>query len=174
MIVTITDMILLLAIAGFAFSGFWFGFIRMLGGLLGLVAVAIVSANYFEFIAEKLSFLFGGSEMIGKVIAFVLIFAFVTTVVSGIFWIINKLFNLLSIIPFLKTINRLAGAILGFIEGIALFGIILFFAVRYPLGETITSSLSSSIVVDWLLGVANRVAPLLPDFVDKAQAMIGG
>ncbi len=173
MLITITDMVLLLAIAGFAFTGFWFGLIHMAGSFIGIVIAAVISGKYFEFIAEKLSFLFGGNENLGRVITFILIFVLVTRLVGVVFWLINKLFNLLSIIPFLKTFNRLGGAILGLVEGIVLTSLALFLLVRYPLGQTITNGLANSRVVEYLLDIANKVAPLLPDVVEQAKAVVG-
>jgi membrane protein required for colicin V production len=172
--ITIMDMILVLTIAGFAFTGFWFGLIHMTGSLIGITLAAIVSGQYFEFVAEKLSFLFGGNENLGRVVTFILIFVLVTRLVGVIFWVINKLFHLISIIPGLKTFNRIAGAVLGSIEGIVLVSLSLFMLVRYPLSESFTNMLANSGVVDYLLGVANKVAPLLPDVVEQAKAVIGG
>jgi uncharacterized membrane protein required for colicin V production len=173
MLITMTDMILILAIAGFAFTGFWFGLIHMIGSLVGIVAASIISGKYFEFIAEKLSFLFGGNENLGRVITFIVIFVLVTRLVGAIFWLINKLFDLISIIPFLKTFNRIGGALLGLVEGVVLTSLSLFLLVRYPLGTSVNNALANSRVVDYLLDVANQVAPLLPDVVEQAKAVIG-
>lgn len=166
-------MTLVLVIAGFAFTGFWFGLIHMAGSFIGIVLAAIVSGKYFEFIADKLSFLFGGNDNLGRVITFIVIFVLVTRLVGIVFWLLNKLFNLLSIIPFLKTFNRLGGAILGLVEGIVLTSLALFLLVRYPLGQTITNGLANSRVVGYLLDVANTVAPLLPDVVQQVKAVVG-
>ncbi len=171
--ITITDLILLLAISGFAFTGFWFGLIHMVGSFVSIVVAALVSGKYFDFVAVKLSFLFGGNENLGRVITFILIFLFVTRIVGLVFWLINKLFNIVAILPFVKSINRLGGAVLGLLEGIILTSLSLYLAVRYPLGETVTNALSSSKVVEYLLGVANKAAPLLPEVVQKVQAVIG-
>jgi len=173
MAITLTDMILVLVIAGFAFTGFWFGLVHMVGSLVGIVIAAIVSGKYFEFVAAKLSFLFGGQENLGRVITFILIFVLVTRLVGAIFWLINKMVNLLTIIPFLKTFNRIGGAALGLVEGIILTSLALFLLVRYPLGETFTNALANSSVVGYLLDIAGEVAPLLPDVVEQAKAVIG-
>lgn len=171
--ITITDMILVVLISGFAFTGFWFGLIHMIGSLVGIVVAAVLAGNYFDFIASKLSFLFGGRENLGRVTTFVIIFLLVTRLVGFVFWLINKAFNLIAFLPFLKTANRIGGALLGLVEGIILTALALYLVVRYPLGETITNALSNSMVVDYLLEVANKVAPLLPEVVQKVQSVIG-
>ena len=171
--ITITDLILILTIAGFAFTGFWFGLIHMVGSFVSIVVAALVSGKYFDFVAVKLSFLFGGNENLGRVITFILIFLFVTRIMGLIFWLINKAFNLVAMLPFVKSANRLGGAILGILEGIILTSLALYLAVRYPLGETITNALSTSKVVEYLLDVASTVAPLLPEVVQTVQSVIG-
>lgn len=171
--ITITDLIFILIIAGFGFTGFWFGLIHMVGSFVSIVAAAIIAGRYFDFIADKFSFLFGGRENLGRVITFILIFLVVTRLVGFVFWLINKLFDIIAFLPFLKTANRIGGAILGLIEGVILSSLAVYLLVRYPLGETVTNALSTSQVVDYLLDVANKIAPLLPEVVQKVQAVIG-
>lgn len=146
----------------------------MVGSFVGIVIAAIVSGKYFEFVADKLSFLFGGNDNFGRIVTFILLFLVVTRLIGFVFWAIDKLFNLVAFLPFLKTANRIGGAVLGLIEGVVLTSLTLFLLVRYPLGDTITNALANSVVVEYLLDVANKVAPLLPEVVQKAQAVIGG
>jgi membrane protein required for colicin V production len=169
---TITDAILLLVLFGFAFSGFWFGFIHMLGSFLSIIIASIIAGRYFEFAASKLSFLFGGHDNLGRIVTFIILFLLVTRLVGLVFWIIDRLFKLLTILPFLSTINRLAGAVFGLIEGIVLTSLALFLAVRFPVSDTVTQALSHSYVVDYLLNVANAVAPLLPEVVRQVKSAI--
>lgn len=170
--ITIPDLVLLLVLAGFAFTGFWFGLIHMVGSLVGLVAASIVAGKYFDVVSLKLSFLFGGNDNLGRIIIFILIFLIVTRLVGLVFWLIGRLFKIISILPFIKTANRIGGAIIGLIEGIILVSLVLFLVARYPLGPTITNALSNSVVVDYLLGVATQLAPLLPDVVQAIQSVI--
>ncbi len=172
MLLTITDAVLILIIAGFAFTGFWFGLIHMVGSFVSIVVAAVISGNYFEFVAEKLSFLFGGRDNLGRVVTFILLFLLVTRLVGFVFWLINKLFNLIAVLPFLKTFNRLGGALLGLIEGVVLMSLALFMLARYPLSDTLTNALSQSMVVDYLLDVADQVAPFLPTVVQRAQEVL--
>lgn len=170
---TIVDGVLFLVLFSFAITGFWFGFIHMLGSFLSIVAAAYISGRYFDFVSSKVSFLFGGYENVGKVITFIILFLLVTRLVGFVFWLIDKFFQLLAVLPFLKTINRLGGAVLGLIEGIVLVGLSLYLLVRYPVNEPLTQALADSQAVSYLLNVANKVAPLLPDVVQKAKAFIG-
>ena len=170
--ITFTDLIFILIIFGFAFAGFWFGFIHMVGSFISIVAAAIISGKYFDIVADRLGFLFGGYGNLGRVGAFVLLFLLVTRMVCLVFYLINKLFHLLTVIPFLKTINRIGGAILGLFEGLVLSSLTVYLLVRFPLSNAITGALANSQVVDFLLNLANRFAPLLPDVVQKAQGIV--
>ena len=170
---SITDAVLILILFSFAFTGFWFGFIHMLGSFSSIVIAAIVSGRYFDVVAGKLSFLFGGYENLGKIVTFVLLFLVVTRLVGFVFWLINKFFNLLALLPFLKTINRLGGAIFGFIEGTVLTGLSLYLLIRFPINDTLVQSVADSRVAAYLLNVANTVAPLLPVVVQQAKSLIG-
>ncbi len=171
--ITITDAVLILILFSFAFTGFWFGFIHMLGSFLSIVIAAVISGRYFDVVAAKLSFLFGGYENLGKIITFIILFLLVTRVVGLVFWMINKLFNLLSVIPFLKTINRLGGATFGFVEGVVLSSLSLYLLVRFPINDALIQALADSRVAAYLLAVANKVAPLLPVVVQQAKSLIG-
>lgn len=169
---SLTDIILIVIIAFFGFSGFWFGFIHMLGSFLGILAASVIAGKYFEVIALKLSFLFGGFDSLGKIVTFIIIFILVTRLVGLLFFVINKIFKIVSIIPFLKTINRLVGAVLGIAEGLVLTSLTLYLLVRFPLGNTINMALSNSRVVAYLLALAKNFAPLLPEIVQRATSFI--
>lgn len=171
--ISIMDAVLILILFAFAFTGFWFGFIHMLGSFASIVLAAIISGRYFDFVAQKLSFLFGGYDNLGRIVTFIILFLVVTRLVGFVFWLINKFFNLLAMLPFLKTINRLGGALFGFVEGLVLTSLSLYLIVRYPLNDSLTQAIANSSVVDYLLNVANQVAPLLPEVVQKAKAVVG-
>lgn len=171
--VTLTDVTLVVIIAGFVFSGFWFGMIHMVGSFASILLAAIISGQYFEFVSQKLSFLFGGHDNLGRVVTFVLLFLVVTRLVGFVFWLINKVFHLIAVIPGMKLFNRIGGAVLGGVEGLVLMSLAVFLLARYPLSDSLTNALANSAVVGQLLNLANKIAPLLPDFVQKAQQVIG-
>ncbi|EKE07712.1 MAG: hypothetical protein ACD_18C00002G0007, partial [uncultured bacterium] len=67
-----------------------------------------------------------------------------------------------SIIPFVKTFNRLFGLGLGIIEGILSLGLFVYFIERIPLSEKIMTSLANSIIAPILSDIASIFLPLLP------------
>lgn len=160
---TLVDIILLIILSGFVLFGLWFGLIHTLGALVGTLAGAYVASHYFSPIAEFLGGKFGGSLPIWKIIVFIFIFTIINRLVGLLFYILEKIFKLISIIPFLKTVNRLAGAVLGFAEGVLVLGLTLHVAGVIPVSAGFISRIiEPSVVAKWLIGVARVLLPLLP------------
>lgn len=158
------DIVLLILLGGFILFGFWFGVIHTLGALVGTIAGAYIASHYFSLVAIFIQDKIGGNLPVLKIITFILIFTVVNRLVGLLFYLAEKVFNVLAIIPFLKTINRLAGAVLGFIEGALVIGLILHVAGAIPLSSWFAGRvLEPSSVARYLLGVARVLAPLLPE-----------
>lgn len=156
------DLILLIILFGFVLYGFWFGLIHTLGGLVGVVVASILATRLYEPLGEWVNLIFGGSQNIVRVITFVIVFFLITRLVGFAFYIAERIFKFISIIPFLKSINRLLGAILGFAEGVFLVGGILFVIAVVPLGPRVEQALQYSNVARYLVGTYRVMTPLLP------------
>jgi len=169
---TILDLILILIIFFFIFSGFWFGLIHALGALVGTVAGVLVAGQYFEKLAMIIGPIFGSNNNLARIIAFLIIFIVVNRLVGLVFWLINKIFNIIAIIPFLKTINRLAGAILGFLEGAIVLGVVLIMIGKFPFAGFIIPAVEASSVAKWLISIGKIFAPLLPELVRQARSYL--
>lgn len=156
------DLILLIILGGFILYGFWFGLIHTLGGLVGVIIASIVSTRLYAPVADWAQAIFGGSENIVKVIVFIILFILITRIVGFLFFIVDRIFNFISVLPFLKTINRLAGSVLGFIEGVFLVGGILFVIAVFPVGERVESAIQHSNVARYLVNTYRVIVPLLP------------
>lgn len=170
--VTLTDVILLLILFGFIFFGFWTGLIHALGSLVGSIVGVVVASRMFIPLAEKYSYLFGGNMNLAKIVIFLVIFIIVNRLVGLVFWIIEKIFKVISIIPFLKTINRLGGAVLGFIEGVLAIGMTLYITDRFPLGDAFTKAIQGSIVARKMVAAAAIITPLLPVYLQQIRSII--
>jgi len=110
---TIFDTILLIILAGFVFYGLFFGLIRTLGSLVGIVAGAWLASRLYLSVYEWAENLFFGYDNLGKVVTFIILFVLINRLVGFAFTLLDKAFNIISIVPFLKTINRLAGHLAG-------------------------------------------------------------
>ncbi len=156
------DIILLIILGGFVLYGLWFGLIQTLGGLVGVIVGSLLASRMYIPIAAWITDIFGVGENLSKVIAFIIIFVIIQRLVGFIFYLVDRIFKFISIIPFLKSLNRLAGAVLGFIEGALVIGAILFFVAQYPISETIENSLQESQVANRLVRSYRVLSPLLP------------
>ncbi len=170
---SIFDLSLIVILLGFVLNGLFKGLIRLFGHFVGLIIGAYVASHFYLFFFDWWKNIFNGHEAIGKVITFILLFVLVTWLMDFIFKLIEKLFNLIAIIPGSKYINNVAGAILGFLEGALFLGLIIFVISRYALiGNFFGAQLTTSVVAPFLLKIVNLILPILPDALKALQSLI--
>lgn len=168
----IFDVVLLIILGCFALFGLWFGLIHTLGALVGTIIGALAAGYYYDGWAQYLSAAFGGGLNVWRVIVFLVIFTVVNRLIGLVFYILERIFRIVSIIPFLKSINRLAGGILGFIEGALVIGLTLYFAGHYPLGSWFEAMVSGSKFAPYFLKVASILTPFLPQALKTLQTWL--
>lgn len=166
---TLFDVILLIILLGFILFGIFFGFIHALGSLVGVVAGAWVAGHYYMPFADWLTPFLAGNEMWAKVIAFLIIFTLVNRLVGLIFHIIGKVFNIVSIVPFLKSINRLLGAVLGFFEGVLVIGIAIYIISQFDVSPWLNNLFANSKIAKYFVDTSAIIKPLIPDAVKQMQ-----
>lgn len=164
----IFDIILIIIIAGFVFYGLFFGLIRTLGSLLGAVIGLWLTFIFYLTAYDWIKNIFFGHELSGKIVTFIILFIIINRLIGFIFAILDRTFDLLSVIPFLKTINRLAGAILGFIEGGLVLGLILLYISQSSFSDWLTHSQ----VAPFLIQFTQIVLPLLPGLLNKIKGAV--
>lgn len=162
MYIGILDLILLLILFLFIAFGFVLGLIQTIGALVGLVVGAWLAGLYYLPFAGWIQTLLLGHERLANIIAFMLIFTIVNRLVGLLFYVLNKIFNIISIIPFTKSINRLLGGLLGCLEGSLFIGISLLFISHYSFSQWFSGILSASPLAGWFMSMAGFIAPLLP------------
>ncbi|KPJ84693.1 hypothetical protein AMJ57_05705 [Parcubacteria bacterium SG8_24] len=167
----IVDIILLISLGGFVLAGLWFGVIHMIGTLVGLVVSALVSSRLYEPVAQFLAPFIGDNVNLARVIAFFALFIIINRLVGLIFLLIEKIFKIVAIIPFLKTFNRLLGAVLGLLEGTLVLGLLVHFAAKFPFSEAVTGALQGSSVARALNLIGMLLAPLLPKAVRALKSV---
>jgi len=156
------DVILLIILGGFVLYGLWFGLIHALGGLVGVIVGSIITTRFYIPIAGWAMSVFGGNPNFMRVLTFSILFVVVTRLVGLLFYIFEKIFGFISVIPFMKTINRLAGAILGFIEGVFVVGGIIFIMAFFPIPGPTQTALQTSRVASYLVRTYRVMQPFLP------------
>src|SRR3989339_660303 len=106
---SVVDIVILIILAGFVWKGIRLGLIEAIGGIIGLFVGVFLASIYYEQAAAMLEDLTFGSYALAVIFGFLLIFIIVNRLIAFIFWIIGRIFNIIAIVPFLKTFNRLSG-----------------------------------------------------------------
>lgn len=161
MFFTILDLILLLIVFIFIAYGFMMGLIEAIGSLVGLVLGVWIGGIFYKDIGDWLSN-FLVIKNLSYVVAFVVIYVLVSKLTGLAFYILNKVFKIFTFIPFLKTINRIAGAVLGLVEAVLVLGVVLLFLSQLPFSQWLNVQLAKSVLAPWLMAVAKILTPLLP------------
>jgi membrane protein required for colicin V production len=172
MIFTLVDVILILIFFSFIAWGFFMGLIRSIGAIVGLAAGTWAAGHFFQPIASWLTPVIMGHAITAKIIAFMAVYIVVNRLVVVIFHFIDKGFGLLSIIPFMKSLNRIGGVILGAAEGLLTLGIILYVIAKFaPNSGFVTNSLNSSQIAHYLVMASKFLTALLPDAFNQIKSV---
>ncbi|MFH1193399.1 MAG: CvpA family protein [bacterium] len=165
------DFILLIVLGGFALFGLWFGLIHTAGALVGTALGVFLSSRWYEGVAIWAQSKFAGDLNVWKVITFILLFILINRLIGLLFYILEKMFNIITSLPFLKSIDRLAGAALGLLEGAVVIGGLVFIANRFPFGLE-QKLFAASAFKNFFLGVFNILMPLVPQALKAADGLI--
>ena len=165
------DIILALILVFFFTLGFVYGFIHALGLIAGVVVGLWAANEYFEVVAAWASSTipFIGtfswfSESVVQVISFVVVGVIVFKLVALAFEGIDKLLRMLYVIPFMKSINRLLGAIIGLGEAMLMLSLFFHFIQKVDfLREISMRYTEGSVIAGYLLRVGETIAPILPN-----------
>jgi len=169
----IVDVILIIILAGFVFYGLFFGLIRTIGSLAGFIIGVWLANLTYLLVFGWLRNLFFGFDNAGKILIFMLVFTLINRLVSFAFAILDRTFDFISIIPFLKTINRLAGAAFGLIEGGLVLGLVLSLLLSYPIiGGWLNSVLARSQIMPYLVAFIEIVKPILPEILKRLKSLL--
>lgn len=172
MFITIIDLALLLVVFLFISFGFFLGFISMIGSLLGLIIGAWAASRYSNDLGDWLAKFLLGSDTVANIIAYLLIFGFVNRLISFGFWFINKVYKLVTIIPLTKTLNRVLGGLLGFVEAVIILEIALYVTLQFNFSLWLAEQLATSSIVVWLISISNWFVPFLPEIINRFSNLI--
>lgn len=166
------DIVILIILALFVWKGVKLGLIEAIGGIVGLFLGAFMAGQYYTEVGNMLKGLLFGSTILANVLGFLLVFIVVNRGVALIFWIVDKIFNIIAIIPFLKTFNHLLGGIFGLIEGLIFIGIIVYFLAAMPFTGSLESSVDNSRFAGVLETVGKIADPFLPDSITNFDNLL--
>jgi len=162
------DLILFIILFGFIWFGFWYGLISSLKGIVSLLIGTVFASRLSGSLGNLLFSLFGGNQNLAVIISFILIFILVYFLISLLFKVVDRFFHL----PGLSLINRLFGGFFGLLEGGLFIGLILYFSIKFPLGETWISTLNNSIFAPYLIRFGKILLPLIPRAIKNIQLLM--
>lgn len=168
---TLLDLILILLVLAFALAGLWFGLIHSIGAVIGTVAGVAVAGHYAVPWGAAIKGFCFGNENLARVIVFFAVMVLVNRLIGVVFWVVEKIFKIVAVIPFMKTFEKLLGGLLGFLEGVIVIGGVLYLAARFPINEGFAAALAASKFGLWLVKIFGLFAPLLPDIIKNIKSV---
>ena len=156
---SITDLVLLFTLLVFVGLGAKDGFIHTLGRLIGAIAGFMLAQSW----SSWLSSLLAAFMPIGwaRIIAFTIIFGLIIRLSGWVLTVVDNIFKFLTVLPFLKSVDRLLGALVGFAEAIIVLGGIIYLATTFKPVASLYALLSASGVAKWIGGVFHALLGIL-------------
>lgn len=167
------DILILVTISGFTIYGFARGLIRSAGALAGLLLGVWGAMLFYTILFGWLNDLFLGHDILGKSICFLIIYIIINRLVNYGFSILDSTYDIISIVPFLRTINRVTGALLGFIEGGLAAGLVLYASLQLPLTlDLFAKMIIKSQFAPQLIIFAKIFLPLAADLFGQIRSTV--
>jgi len=168
----IADFIIILFLAAFLVYGWKSGLISVIGRIAGIFIGAFIAGQYYTEVAAYFAKISFGSDMLQNAIGFIVLFGISSQLVGLIFYSLDKVFNAVAIIPGLKSINRLGGAVLGVVEGVLVISVVLYIAYLFPFSSVLDEFIHGSEWAHFFIGLSNIIGPFIPDSLEAVKGFI--
>ena len=154
------DIVIIIVLAVFVFSGLKIGFIRSVLALVGIIVGVILAGRFYIQLAALLSFM---SDSIAKVVAFIIILVVVMIIAGIIAWLLTRVVSSLM----LGWVNHLLGAVFGLVFGAVFCGTILVIWLGF-MGTT--NVITESAIASFLVKYFPLVLAILPSEFDTVRS----
>ncbi|WP_298820092.1 CvpA family protein [Chloroflexus sp.] len=159
---TDADIAVVVVLGLFTILGFYWGIIRQVLAVVGLVVGVMLAGQYGTEVAVWL-----GSFLTDPNLAQALGFIAVLLLVSGTASLIASLLHSLAGLMFLGWIDHLLGALLGLAQGLLAVTAVLIVLVVFPI-DPWSELVRSSLLAGWLLRLGEPLTFLLPELFASA------
>lgn len=166
-----TDIALLVLWFGFVWAGFWYGLIQTLGGVVGVIAGAIIAGRTYAIAGGWLGAA-GDRAGLANWLAFTTIFVVVNRAVAIATGTVGKVLNVAKVVPGVASANRLGGALVGLLEGALVLGLLVNLAQTLNVSASLSAYLEGSRIAGLLGTIGSSLMPLLPEAIRHVQAII--
>lgn len=140
------DTIALIVILYSVVRGYFRGLLREAFNLVGIIAGGLIAVKISPYLALFFQNIFNLSISYSKVIAFILIWILVYTVVFFIGIFLHKLIKLL----FLEWIDKTGGIIFGLVKGFLIVGLVLISLLKIPFLPTFKEEVKRTKIVKYI------------------------
>lgn len=170
------DIVILVILCTFFVMGFTRGLIKQVGSLVGYFVALWAASHYYMPVADYIKKgLSGWQPLLAGPLSIVVGFLG-AYIIAAFLWhllinLVDGVFRLFSIVPFLNMTNRLGGAAIGLVEGVLLLSALAFVVLNFPLSREFSDKLRKSALVPVLEQVSGLVKPLLPSIVQNGQGL---
>ncbi len=163
------DLALIIIIAGFALFGLWFGLVHTLGSLIGTILGVFLAARWYAPFAAWLIGITGWNSNFARVLTFVIAFVLINRLVGLAFFLIDKALALVTRLPFIHSLDKLLGGVFGFLEGVLVIGVALYFINKYPLSPSFMNQIATSKIAPFCIALSSVLWPLMPEALKQIQ-----
>ena len=171
---TLVDIVLILILLFLFTLGFVYGLVHALGRVVSIIIGIWGAYQYTPYVSDYLSgkFAWGGSGL-AEVITFIILAGLIMKLVQLIFWLFDRVLDMVSFIPFLSFFNRLLGGAFALaIGGVTLgLGLHLITGLQIPLFG-IQDMVSMSAVGPRLSAIGSWLSPGIPHVLDSIKRLI--
>lgn len=155
------DVIIIVWIIWSLFSGLKMGFIYKSASILGYVVGLWVASRYTPQLAEHWNL-----SALQLPTLFFLIMAAISKAFGLLAWIVDKIFKIVPLFPFLKTFNRVLGGLLGMVLAVFMASSLIYFANTYAPTDMVKNTITDSAIATRLLKLSIFYKPLISEKMD--------
>ena len=136
------DIVLIIALVGSAFIGLRLGIIKAVLSLIGLIAGVVLAGNFYEPVSSWFGFI--SNDNAANIVAFILILVGVMLLAA----LLARLLKLAASITMLGWVDRIGGAVFGFLMGAILWSALLATWVKFLGTGLVTESFLAGVLLD--------------------------
>ena len=165
------DVVLLIVLIGFAGFGFAAGLVRAVASLALTIFSVIIASRIYTDVAVWILPESWSSRFLVKMTVFIILSLLLGRLSGVLVNVIQKVFDVVAIIPFTKTLNRILGFVFGLIEGLVVAGSVLALVMYLDKVPDVwkTAVAGGGIVVKLImLTTGSWIPALFPDVIQNA------
>lgn len=152
------SVILMVMLLGYVGTGLKDGAVHTFGRIVGGVAGFLVARSWSVGLSPLLAVIVPTAW--ARLATFLILLLLVTQAVGWVFHLAEGAFRLLSIIPFLKSINNLLGAAFGLIQGVLMIGGVLWTVIHFQVWQGVAPLVAGSFAARVMLAVFEKTIAL--------------